>query len=167
MYPTEFNKRNTILVSYFIIFNSNWPPVRLIGNNLIMIFNLSAKYPRRVSISKAWGQKGAHTNFSLFVGLKSIVLLFLSAKLHKILRNGPSKDWVSKVATIFFSPNWWKVAETKARSSRAFIWWSSSEARKRNYHAYGTQLSLCWCDFSADVLQFNFSPIHLTPLREF
>ena len=66
--------RVLISVSYFIVLK----PLILIENNLIMIFNLSIKSPRRVGISKARGQKGGHINFSLFVALKSVVLLLCS-----------------------------------------------------------------------------------------
>lgn len=69
-----------------------------IENNLIMIFNLSTKNPRRIGISKVWGQKGGHINFSL----NASSCWVLSMKIYETLHNVSFKDCVSKVTATFF-----------------------------------------------------------------
>lgn len=143
--------KDAILVSHFIIFKLLYA-VRLIKNNLIMIFNLSTK-------SLKLGVKRAGTQISHYLlPWKASSCYSFRWKFMKRYLTVLPKTVYRRWLLPSFSHNRLKIAENEARSSRVLTRWSSTEARKRNYHAYGNQLSLYWFDFSKMFYNSIFHP---------
>lgn len=100
-----------------------------------MIFHLSTPKPRRIGISKAWGQKGRHNKILIICLLEwHRLLVFLWLKLMEKVSLACYKDYRGVNLTILQG-----LLETiqGQKEFRLLVSWWSSEARKRNYHSNG------------------------------